>query len=120
VLCFEVGNEESIDWLHKQWYDQARPLGVKRCIVVGTKADTMSAAELEQYWSVASARLMLGEGMETFLTSSKTGDGVKAFVEGLYARLEERGNSQRDLVDLTAAVTKPGGGGSGGSNGCRC
>lgn len=49
-------------------YEVARPAGVTRCIVVGTKVDAVSAAEASRYWDVASQRLVLGEGMETFLT----------------------------------------------------
>lgn len=126
VLCFEIGDDATIDWLHKQWHEGAKPAGVKRCLIVGTKSDKMTAQELERYWDVGSQQLRIGA--KVHLTSSKSGEGIRPFVEDLYAILEEeklggggggaskkRGDND-GVVYLTAetAPGKPGGGG------CRC
>ena len=98
IMCYRINDERSIEWLKTQWYQHALPAGVKRCLLVATQADCDGNDDVEVRritLRVPRDRLGIDEeynanGFTSFITSSKTGEGVADLIEKMYAIFEEK------------------------------
>lgn len=101
LLCFKMGDQASVEGLHRIYQDHVVHCGCQRFIVVATQKDAgvgeWQPAVLRETEQVGRDWLALfGDQSQVFMVSSKTSEGCPEVVERIYDLLERDRRPQKD------------------------
>jgi hypothetical protein len=104
LLCFKMGDDDSIRWLDRILNRQVVPIKFPQFIVVATQCDRADLSNATRADTLRVARERLHLQQDVYVTSSLDGTGVNDLVEAIYDYLEapEKDRSTGDLPALTA------------------